>query len=107
MALLAPDPREHLAYRYLELVVSIIPCERGTKLPSPVLPRRKWGEYMHRLARVEEVEAWLRADPACNWGLVCGPNGVCADADDMPLSEWLLANPNHPALRGASLHRSG
>jgi len=107
MAMTAPDASEHLVYRYLELGLRIIPCERGLKSPSPVLPGKRWKQYMDRQPTIEEVDAWLRADPDCNWGLVCGQGAVCADADDIPLSTWILEHPDHPALRGATLHRSG
>lgn len=103
----APDPRGHPAYAYIEAGLTIIPCERGKKSPSPVLPRKQWKQYQTRQPSFDEVDSWLAYDSLHNWGLVCGQNSVCADADDLPLAQWLLSNPTHPVLRGAALHRSG
>jgi hypothetical protein len=102
----APE-RAHLAYAYLEEGLRIIPCEVGGKPPSHVLPGQRWKPYQDRAPTEAEIEDWLRADPDCNWGLICGGGLYNADADDLALARWLLANPNHPVLRGATVHRSG
>lgn len=101
-----PD-RAHLAYAYLRAGLSIIPCERGLKTPSHVLPGQHWKPYQERQPTEAELDAWLAFDPECNWGLVCGQGLICADADDRPLAQWLLEHPTHPALHGAAVQRSG
>ena len=102
----APE-RSHRAYAYLQAGLRVIPCERGQKTPSYALPGRQWKRYQAQAPSEDEVDGWLASDPDCNWGLICGDGLFNADADDVPLAQWLLANPQHPVLRGAALHRSG
>ena len=105
--MLAPDIQSHLVFQYLSAGLSVIPIERGTKHPSPILPRRSWKRYQETRASVEEASGWLAADPDCNWALAMNKDINCADADDVPLAQWVLGNPYHPVLRGAPVRRSG
>jgi len=69
----------------VDLGLSIIPIERGTKRPPKGF---QWRPYQDKAATREQVQTWQRAYPGCSWAAVWGEasGGVIAVDIDNPVA---------------------
>jgi hypothetical protein len=99
---------------YLSRGWSVLPLERGSKLPATKIIRAtratsSWSTYKYQHASADEVAAWHELEPAHNVGVICGETSgnlavVDVDTDMIPVDVTIPATATVRTGRGRQFY---